>query len=34
MQVEFLGHAGLSLTAGGTHMLMDAWLSPRGAFDA
>ena len=34
MQVEFLGHAGLSLTAGGTHLLMDAWLSPRGAFDA
>ncbi len=34
MRVEFLGHAGLSLTAGGTHLLMDAWLSPRGAFDA
>jgi UDP-MurNAc hydroxylase len=34
MQVELLGHAGLSLTAGDTHLLMDAWLSPRGAFDA
>ena len=27
-------HAGISLTTGGTHLLMDAWLSPRGAFDA
>ncbi|MGI8823390.1 MAG: Rieske 2Fe-2S domain-containing protein [Acidimicrobiia bacterium] len=34
MQVEFTGHAGISLTAGDTHLLMDAWLSPRGAFDA
>ena len=34
MKVQFLGHAGLLIDSGKTRLLMDAWLSSEGAFDA
>lgn len=34
MLVEFLGHAGIALTAGGATLLMDGWFSREGAYDA
>src|SRR5438105_784831 len=34
MQVEFLGHAGVIITAGKMRVACDPWLLPRGAFHA
>jgi L-ascorbate metabolism protein UlaG (beta-lactamase superfamily) len=34
MQVEFLGHAGISIDSGKTKLLMDGWFSREGGFDA
>ena len=34
MKVQFLGHAGLLIDSGKTRLLMDAWFSSEGAFDA
>src|SRR4051812_31042794 len=34
MQVEFVGHAGIHVQAGKTRLLMDAWFSREGGFDA
>ena len=34
MKAQFLGHAGLLIDSGKTRLLMDAWLSSEGAFDA
>lgn len=34
MRAQFLGHAGLAIDSGQTRLLIDAWFSPEGAFDA
>jgi UDP-MurNAc hydroxylase len=34
MRITYLGHAGLRVTAAGVRLLMDPWLSERGAFQA
>jgi L-ascorbate metabolism protein UlaG (beta-lactamase superfamily) len=34
VQVEFLGHAGISIESGRTKLIMDGWFSREGGFDA
>ncbi|HZI11357.1 MAG TPA: Rieske 2Fe-2S domain-containing protein [Myxococcus sp.] len=34
MQITFLGHAGFAVETAGAIVVMDPWLSPRGAFDS